>query len=115
MTDLSGAPIGVSTRYLQRVDQLGLELWHVRAFVAAAHRRTTAATALAVGAREHLEEAFVSGRDTRAPGMAMEIENAACDAVFPEMVWNEVDVVLVGKNARGDELRVYYFAGARLR
>ena len=52
--DHDGGLVGVSTSYLQRNAQLRLDLHHVRAFVAAAHRRSTAATALAVGAREHL-------------------------------------------------------------
>lgn len=110
--DRDGAPAGVSTAYLRRNEQVRLDLWHVRAFVAAAHRRGSAATALAVRACEHLEAAFVSGRDRRAPGLLFEVENPALKQVFHAAVWHETNVAFIGENARGDHVRVRYFAGA---
>ena len=110
-TDRDGAVIGVATHYLRRNEQLRLDLWYIRAFVAAAHRRSTAATALAVGARDHLAAAYANG-DTRAPGILFEVENPALKQVFHAPIWNEVEVIFIGENARGDHVRVYYFSGA---
>lgn len=112
--DTDGAPVGVSTAYLRRNEQLRLELWHLRAFVAAAHRRTHAGTQLAVRSLEHLEAAFASGRDTRSPGVLFEVENPVLKQHFPEGLWHETGMSLIGTNARGDHVRVRYFSGARL-
>ena len=65
----------MSTRFLERNEQLGMDLWYMRVFVAAAHRTSNAATALAVGSRDHLQAAFLEGRDTRGAGMAMVVQS----------------------------------------
>ncbi len=106
-----GELFGVSTAYLQHNEQLRLELWYIRAFVAGPYRRSTAATALAVGARDHLAAAYAAG-DIRAPGILFEVENPGLKRAFPAAIWNEADVVFIGENARGDHVRVHYFSGA---
>ena len=112
--DDAGAPVGVSTRYLAHHAQTAMDLWHVRVFVAAAHRRSAMATALAVGARDHLSEAFTSGRDTRAGGMVFDVVNAGLLGSLTAPVWNGTRVVLIGIYPGGEEVRVFYFPGARV-
>lgn len=110
--DRNNTLAGVSTRYLQHNEQLRMDLWYYRAFVAHAHRKSFAATALAVRGRELLEEAFVSGRDTRAPGLIYEVESELLKQLFPNPIWFPADVLLIGDNERGAHVRVHYFPGA---
>ena len=107
-----GTLAGVTTRYLQRNEQLRMDLWYVRVFTASAYRKSLVATSLAVRGREYLEEAFVSGRDTRAAGMIYEVENELLKSLFPNAVWKPADVLFIGENEQGAHVRVHYFAGA---
>jgi hypothetical protein len=111
-TDQEGALAGISTRYLRRNEQLGMDLWYVRAFTAQAHRKSSIAVSLAVAGREHLEEAFVSGRDTRAAGLIYEVENEGLKRYFPNAVWKPADVLFIGENDAGAHVRVHYFRRA---
>jgi hypothetical protein len=103
---------GVTTRYLNHNEQLRMDLWHIRAFTAEAHRKSAIATALAVRGREYLEAAFASGRDTRAAGLIYEVESEILKRIFPNAIWKPADVIYIGDNAQGAHVRVHYFAGA---
>jgi hypothetical protein len=110
--DDAGKLAGITTRYLQRNEQLRMDLWHIRAFTAEAYRKSSIATALAVRGREHLEEAFVSGRDTRAGGLLYEVESEILKRLFPNAVWKPADVLFIGENEQGAHVRVHFFPGA---
>jgi hypothetical protein len=110
--DKQGDVAGVSTRYLQHNEQLRMDLWYFRAFVAPAYRQSFVATLLAVRGREHLSEAYVSGRDTRAAGMIMEIESELLRRLFPNAVWFPADVIYIADAPNGAHVRVHYFPGA---
>jgi hypothetical protein len=103
---------GVTTRYLRHHEQLRMDLWHIRAFTAEAHRKSAIATALAVRGREYLEQGFVSGRDTRAGGLIFEVESVLLKRLFPNAIWKPADVLYIGDNEKGAHVRVHYFAGA---
>ena len=60
-TDAALHPAGVSTTYLAYQTQLRAELWHTRVFVAAAHRQSHLAVALALAARDELTRAVLAG------------------------------------------------------
>jgi hypothetical protein len=111
-TDREGALAGVSTRYLHRNEQLGMDLWHFRVFVAQAFRKSFVATSLAVLGREYLRDAYVSGRDTRAPGLIYEVESPILKQFFPNAVWFPADVIYIGDSPHGAHVRVHYFPGA---
>jgi hypothetical protein len=104
--------VGVSSAYLKRSDQLGAQLWHYRAFVAQPHRKSALALQLAVNGRRLLEERFVSGEDTRAPGIVYEVENEGLKQYFNRALWLPTDFTFIGENARGDHVRVHWFPGA---
>lgn len=110
--DAADRPVGVSTAYLQHNEQLGMTLWYYRAFVADAHRHSALAVWLAVRGRELLERRFVEGEDTRAPGVVYEVENEGLKRYFPQAHWMPTDFLFIGDNARGDHVRVHWFAGA---
>lgn len=111
-TDDEGRLAGVTTRYLQHNAQLRMDLWYIRAFTSQAHRGSSIAVSLAVLGREHLEQRYVSGRDTRAAGMIYEVENEGLKKFFPNAVWKPADVIFIGENERGAHVRVHYFQGA---
>jgi hypothetical protein len=110
--DAQGRPAGVTTAYLQHNDQLRTELWYYRAFVAAAHRNSEIATWLAVQGRELLEERFLDGSDTPAPGIIYEVENPGLKAYFPQALWLPTDFLYIGDSEIGAHVRVHWFPGA---
>lgn len=111
-TDSSRRPVGVSTTYLYRSEQLQADLWHTRVFVAAAHRQSGLAIELARQARDHLVERFSTGTDRRGIGVLFEVESEILKRFIPQAVWPHTQFVFIGENTRGDHLRVYYFPGA---
>lgn len=103
--------LGVSSAYLDLDAQLRLPMWHYRAFVAAAHRRGAVALRLALTGRDDLRERFVSGEDTRAPGILYEVENEELKGAA-DAVWMPTDFTFIGENRYGDHVRVHWFPGA---
>ena len=106
--------VAVSTVYLRRHPRLGMDLWHLRGFVAGEHRRSALGYVLLYGVKDHLEERFLSGADTRAAGIIGEVENEILKKVKNEAVWPTSRFTFIGETERGDHLRVYYFPGARV-
>ena len=111
-TDDAGALAGVSTVYLRQSEQLRMDLWHFRVFVAAAHRNGTLAVHLARHARDLLRARFVSGQDVRGAGMIFEVEHPGLRRRLDQAVWPRTDFAFIGLNARGAHVRVHYFPGA---
>jgi hypothetical protein len=107
----AGELAGVSSAYLERNRQLGMDLWYYRTYVAAPHRMSNVAVTLALDGRDHLEQRFVSGADTRAGGILYEVENEGLKRYFDDAVWYPTDVIFIGENRRGDHVRVRYFPG----
>ena len=112
-TDRNRHVAGVYTTYLARHEQLRAELWHSRVFVAAAHRQSHLALALALKGRDRLAEQFVRGQDTRGIGVIFNVENSILKRALPQASWPRTDFAFIGENDRGDHVRVYYFPGAR--
>jgi hypothetical protein len=104
----------ISTAYLQRNDQLGMDLWYYRGFVGREHRMNSIATNFAMLGRDHLEERFTSGADTRGGGIIFEIENQFLKTFLNKGQWLPSDFTFIGENQRGDHVRVHYFAGAEV-
>lgn len=112
-----GSIAATSTTFLGRVSQLRCSMWQFRTFVGEEHRLGDLARALLVATVRHLEGEFASSRNTRAPGLLIEIENAALRSYYNEAVWKAnwlpgVEMPFVGENERGHHVRVSYFPGA---
>jgi hypothetical protein len=107
-----GELVGVSSAYLQQNEQLAMDLWYYRAFVASGHRQSNVAVNLALIGRDHLEQRFVSGADPRAGGMVYEVEHEGLKRHFDDALWLPTDFTFIGENERGDHVRVRYFPGA---
>lgn len=105
--------VALSTSYIERSAQLGMDLWYFRTFVASPHRNTHVATQLTMHNRDLLEQRFVTGDDTRAGGVAFELQNQGMRKYINTAIWQPVDFIFVGDNERGDPVRVHYFPGAQ--
>jgi hypothetical protein len=106
--------VALSTAYLQRSQQLRMDLWYFRTYVASAYRQGHVATQLTFHNRDLLEERFVRGEDTRASGVAFELEHEGMRKYYNHAVWLPADFVFIGDNQQGIPLRVHYFAGAQV-
>lgn len=116
VTEQREGVVDVSTVLLKYRQQLRMDMWYFRTFVAHEHRRTAIALSLLTQTRDYLEEQFVTGRDTRAPGVILELENEGVKRTQNEAFWwwPGVHFTFIGENAKGDHRRVYYFARARV-
>jgi hypothetical protein len=101
----------VSSVYLQRNPQVGLDLFYYRTYVANEHRMGHLSVRLLWATRDHLRERFESGEDTRAPGMIMEVENELLKTYFNRAFWVISDFFFIGETERGAHVRVHYFPG----
>jgi hypothetical protein len=81
-------------------------------FVAAEHRRSGLAIAVAHAAREHLVERYRSGIDPRGIGILFEVESEILKRFLPQAIWPRTGFAFIGEDARGSHIRVYYFPGA---
>jgi hypothetical protein len=102
----------VSSVYLQRNAQLGMDLWHYRTYVANEHRMGHLAVRLLWATRDHLRERFESGEDARAPGMIMEVQNELLKTYYNRAFWVISDFFFIGEGTRG-HVRVHYFPGVK--
>jgi len=103
---------GVSSAALKLNHQLGMNLWHYRAFVSSEHRRSHLAQLLAMRGRDHLAARFESGEDPRGGGLVYVIQNEVLKRLFNRALWEPTLVTFIGENERGDHVRVRYFDGA---
>jgi hypothetical protein len=110
----SGGLAGISTAYVQRNAQLRMDLWHYRTYVAVAERNHSLSGRLALAVRDHLEQRFITGEDTRAAGMAFEVENEGLKSYFNRALWLPLNFPFIGENSRGAHVRVHFFPGARV-
>ena len=110
--DGRGDLAGATTVYLAHNDQLGMDLWHYRVYVAEAHRRRGVLLQLSLVTRDELQRRFVSGEDTRAAGILAEVQSGVLMSRFDDAVAMPHDYTYIGMSARGDHVRVHYFPGA---
>jgi hypothetical protein len=102
----------VSTAYLQRNRQLGMDLWYYRTFVGNEHRMSHLAVRLLWATRDHLSGRFVSGADPRAAGMITETESELLKGHYNRAFWVISDFDFIGETPLGAHVRVHYFPGA---
>jgi hypothetical protein len=103
---------GISSAYLQRNDQLRMDLWYYRTYVAKPHRHSNIATQMLWASRDYLKNRFDSGEDTRAAGVIFELQNQGLKDYFNRALWLPANFTFIGENDRGDHVRVHYFPGA---
>jgi hypothetical protein len=111
-TDPDERVAGVSSLFLERNEQLRMELWHYRTFVGSAHRMSNIAAQLIFRNRDLVEKRFLSGEDTRAAGMIFTLENEGMQAYFNKALWLPADFTFIAETELGAHVRVHYFPGA---
>ena len=112
VVDSDGSLAGLSSAYLQRNPQLGMDLWYYRTYVAEAHRNSNIGTQTLWASRDYLKERFVSGEDRRAGGLIFELENEGLKDFFNRAIWMPANFTFIGESERGDHVRVHWFPGA---
>ncbi|MFP4445449.1 MAG: hypothetical protein ACLFPD_04290 [Desulfosudaceae bacterium] len=112
--DSTGRIVGVGTVYPRFNKHLENSFYVYRTFVAPDHRRELLAVNLLKFTRDRLEKEFVSGKNTRCVGMMVVVTNDQLKKYRNQAVWPHTGFVYIGKNSRGDHVRVYYFKGARI-
>ncbi len=106
-----GELVAVGTAYLKHNEQLLLDLWHYREFVAEKHRASRLGWAMSLVGRDYLRQRYSGGVDTRASGILYEVENEGLKEFMDYGVWPSADFLFIGENSRGDHVRVHYFPG----
>lgn len=112
--DGDGAIAGVCTALLMTPPQLGQPVYFWRSFIAPAWRKTRligtlldqSCTFLGDFAREHAFPAI---------GVLLELENERFKTIGRKAEWVHPHFTYIGKSARGLDVRVHYFRGARLK
>lgn len=112
--DADGQLVGVSTAYEQYNTQLESHFYYVRAFVVESARRSSVALDLLKHVKSLFEARYAAGNSPRCIGLYMEVENKLLQKHRNEAVWPRTQFVYIGKNAKGDHMRVYYFDGVKI-
>ncbi|WP_114951040.1 hypothetical protein [Sphingosinicella terrae] len=109
-----GRLIAVATVYLEYFAQLrGNFAWY-RCAVDPEHRRDLASTAITVFTRDVLERWSAENPEEAVLGLAAVIESRALADRRRDPVWANTGLNLVGHNVRGEQIRVAWFAHARV-
>ncbi len=110
--DLEKKIVGVNTVYKQYNHQLDNYLYYYRTFISPRARTFQMTGEMMSKTKDYLEAHFVDNTDTEAIGMFLEVENEALKKKLNQAIWPMSKFVYIGKNKRGDHLRVYYFKNA---
>jgi hypothetical protein len=106
--------VAISSVYVQTNQQVGHPFYYFRCFVEERHRRASLARHLLMAARQELNARFIAGENPQIIGMVLEVQNEALQQFRTEAVWLRTGFVYIGRNQRGDHVRVSYFDGARI-
>ena len=104
--------VGISTAYLAHNDRLRAELWHIRMFVAAAHRQRFIAAGMSCALVEYFTQRYLSGSEPRGIGMLYEIESEVLKRGLTQAISPLSKFVFIGVDDGGRDVRVRYFPGA---
>ncbi len=110
----TGEIVAITTTYEQFNKQLENFFFYLRVFTGEKARQLTIAKTLVNTIKDFLEKNFVAGKITRSIGMIMEVESKILQVHKNEAVWPATKFVYIGKNEKGDHVRVYYFKDARI-
>jgi GNAT superfamily N-acetyltransferase len=110
----SGELLAMTTAYRHFSSQLDNQFYVLRMYVGKKARRSGVGFRLLHRVIEVLEQRYRSGEDTSAIGILFELENPTIQQARSEAIWPTTRFVFIGKNVRGDHVRVRYFEGARI-
>lgn len=104
------AQLALEPRYVEQLDN---RFWVVTAYVSREHRHSALSRQMNVFVCNNMEQRFLAGDSPDIIGLFMVVQtrsfkNLRNDAVTPH------GFVFIGRNERGDNMRVYYFRGANI-
>ena len=106
--------IGISTAYKKYNQTLENNFYYMRAFVHSGYRDLDIGREFTWGIINYFEERFQNKTAIDAIGIFLEIENKFFQEHRREAILSDTGFVYIGKNERGDHLRVRYFEGAKI-
>lgn len=112
--DADGRVAGVCTAVAATPPALGQPLYFWRCFVGAQWRSTPLVMSLLKRSCVQLEE-YAAAHGHPCIGILLELENARFRDKGRAAVWWNPRFTYIGRSARGLDLRVHYFKGARLK
>lgn len=112
--DPEGNIAAVCTIYTQYCPRLENQVYYFRAFTQPRYRVQKLALQLFCAVRDFLEQAFIAGTQMQGIGMLLELESEILKKYVRDAYHPQSKTTFIGKNDRGDHLRVYYFTGAKI-
>jgi hypothetical protein len=109
-----GEVAGVCTAAPVTLPRLGQPMYYYRCFIGSDWRKTRLVSTLLIRAFEALED-YARNNGYPCIGVVLELENARFGETLRRPVWPSTGFIYVGKSARGLDLRLRYFRGARLK
>jgi hypothetical protein len=112
--DTENKIVGINTVYKQYNEQLENFFYYYRTYIAPRARKLQMTGEMMLEVKDYLEARYIDNSDTEVIGMFLEVENEAIKKQLNQAIWPGINFVYIGKNQRGDHLRVYYFKNALL-
>jgi len=112
--DKNGEIAALSSVYEKFSNHLENFFYFYRNYVSPGARKANLGAAMLLAVRDFLESNYINKIKTRAIGMMVEVENKALQTYKNDAVWPLSKMVYIGKNEKGDHLRVYYFKDAKI-
>lgn len=112
--DSEGALCAVGTALLRIIPRLRQPTYYYRQFFAESHRGQKLTMPFFERARQVLEEHNASLAQPESLGVLVELENRGLDARYQNAVEPRTGATFIGYSPRGFQLKVIYFAGAKL-
>lgn len=110
----AGKVVGIMTAYKGFNQSLEHYFYYTRAFIHEDYRRLSLMKRFSFAVVAFFEMRYFMGLDPEVIGMYSEVENLALQKNIRDAIVDLGDYVYIGKNARGDHLRVRYFKGAKI-
>ncbi len=111
--DTSGKLIAEFSAQARRINQLDNKLWWVATYVSPDNRSANLSREILILVRDFLEQRFKEGKDRDVIGMFVVMQTRAYKGGRNRAV-GPTNLAFVGRNKRGDNMRVYYFEGAHI-
>ncbi len=104
--------IGINSVYRQHNKQLDNDFYYYRTFIAQRARGSQIVVEMLLETRDYFEIRYIDKRETEAIGILLEVENDDLKMRLNQAIWPGSNFVYIGKNKRGDHVRIYYFKNA---
>ena len=111
--DSGGTLVGQLSAEARYVEQLDNRFWTVTVYISPEHRHASLARRVTVEVRDFLEIRFLAGDNPDTIGLFMVLQTRAFKNLRNAAITPE-GYMFIGRNRRGDNMRVYYFRGAMI-